>query len=128
VSVHVAANRELVPRTLEFAVRVVKFCRRNNRVAGTERTMWNQLLKAGTSIGANVEEAQGAESRADFIHKNSIAVKEAREARYWLRLFRLADVVKCDESAALLDEADQLYRILSTIVARTRENTKTRKG
>jgi four helix bundle protein len=124
MSTQVIPKRDIVPRTLEFAVRVVKFCRRNNRVAGTERAMWNQLLKSGTSIGANVEEAQSAESRADFIHKNSIAVKEAREARYWLKLFRLADVVKCEESAALLDEADQLYRILSTVVARSKENTK----
>jgi four helix bundle protein len=117
-------KRDLVERTLNFAVRIVKFCRKAGRTTGAERTMWTQLLKAGTSIGANVEEAQGAESRADFTHKNGIAVKEAREARYWLRLFRLADLVKCEESASLLDEADQLYRILSTIVARTRENTK----
>jgi four helix bundle protein len=126
MSTSATPKRDLVPRTLEFAVRVVRFCRRYNRVAGTERVMWNQLLKSGTSIGANVEEAQGAESRADFIHKNSIAVKEARETRYWLRLFRLAEVVNCEESASLLDEADQLYRILSTIVARSKENTKKR--
>jgi four helix bundle protein len=114
-------KRDLVPRTLAFAVRVVKFCRRSGRTTGNERTMWTQLLKSGTSIGANVEEAQAAESRADFIHKNSIALKEARETRYWLRLFRMAEVVNCAESAELLDEADQLYRILATIVARTRE-------
>jgi four helix bundle protein len=123
MSTPVPPKRDLLPRTLEFAVRVVKFCRRYNRVAGTERVLWNQLLKSGTSVGANVEEAQAAESRADFTHKNSIALKEAREARYWLRLFRMADVVKCEEGTALLDEADQLYRILST-VARTKENTK----
>ena len=68
MSTAVGPKRDLVPRALEFAVRVVKFCRRNNRVAGTERATWNQLLKSGTSIGANVEEAQAAESRADFIH------------------------------------------------------------
>ena len=63
-------------RTFEFTVRIVKLCRLLDRRAGVPRTLSNQLLKAGTSVGANVEEAQGGQSRSDFISKNAIALKE----------------------------------------------------
>jgi four helix bundle protein len=75
-------------RTFLFALRIVKLCMRLSEKPGVGRTLGNQLLRAGTSIGANVEEGRAAQSRADFISKNNIALKEARETRYWLRLFR----------------------------------------
>ena len=75
-----------------------------------------QLAKSATSIGANVEEADGAESRRDFVHKMSIARKEARESRYWLRVVRAA-ILDRHEFSALEQESDELVRILSTIIA-----------
>jgi four helix bundle protein len=67
----------------------VKLCRYLEEKPGTGRTLSNQLLKAATSVGANSEEAQAGQSRADFISKNAIALKEPRETHYWLRLLSL---------------------------------------
>ncbi|WP_199304042.1 MULTISPECIES: four helix bundle protein [Cyanophyceae] len=78
--------RPVTERTLEFAVRIVKLCQVLSRAAGVNQPLIKQLIRPGTSIGANVEEAQPAQSRADFIHKMQIALKELRETRYWLRL------------------------------------------
>ena len=80
---------ELVPiteRAFAFAVRVVKLCKFLERHSGVSTLIINQLLAAATSVGANLEEAVAGQSRADFIHKNAISLKEARESNYWLRL------------------------------------------
>jgi len=86
--------------------------------------MAHQLLRSGTSIGANVEEGQAAQSRADFLSKLSIACKEARETHYWLRLLAAAEVVDEARLAELLDEADQIIAILTTITKNTKANLK----
>jgi four helix bundle protein len=75
-----------------------------------------QLLRSATSVGANAHEAQAAQSRADFIAKMSIAHKEARESSYWLRLIDEAALVPTEKISGLRDEADQLVRILSSIL------------
>jgi four helix bundle protein len=110
-------------RTFDFAVRIVKLCQRLDKIPGVPRTLSNQLLKAGTSVGANVEEAQGGQSRPDFISKNNIALKEARETHFWLRLLVAARILSEDELLELIDEADQIKRILGSIVVRTRFKT-----
>lgn len=84
---------DLTERTFEFARRVVKLCQVLDQTPGVSRTLANQLLRAGTSIGANVEEGQASQSRADFIAKYSIACKEARETHYWLRLLAAGELV-----------------------------------
>ena len=73
-------------RAFKFAVRIVKLCRFLDIATPTSKNITLQLLKSGTSIGANLEEAQAAQSKADFVHKNSISLKEARESNYWIRL------------------------------------------
>lgn len=78
--------RDIRERAFEFAVRIVKLCQFLEKQRTVGRTLISQLLDAGTSIGANLEEAQAGQSRADFIHKNAISLKEARESVYWLRL------------------------------------------
>jgi four helix bundle protein len=83
----------------------------------------NQLLRSGTSIGANVEEGQGSQSRADFIAKYSIACKEARETNYWLRLLAASEVVTDLKLKDLMDESHQLIAILTTIIKTTRKNS-----
>lgn len=83
--------------------------------------MANQLLRSGTSIGANVQEGQAGQSRADFIAKYSIACKEARETHYWLRLFVAAELVEEPELQDMIDEANQLVAILTSIVKKCRE-------
>jgi four helix bundle protein len=113
---------DLGERTFEFARRVVKLCQVLDGTPGVSRTLANQLLRSGTSIGANVEESQAAQSRADFLNKLSIACKEARETHYWLRLLAAADIVGESRLTELLDEADQLIAILTTITKRIRNS------
>lgn len=102
---------------------MVKLCQVLDRTPGVSRALANQLLRSGTSIGANVEEGQAAQSRADFLSKLSIACKEARETHYWLRLLASSDIVDEHRLTELLDEADQLVAILTTITKKTRENS-----
>ena len=96
-----------------FAGGVVLLCRRPDDAAA--KHIARQLLRAATGGGANYEEARGAESRADFIHKVGIANKELREALYWLRLTEEALMADGD-LAALVREADELVAILTTSI------------
>jgi four helix bundle protein len=105
---------ELEERTKKFAVRVVK------TVGGLPKSsegqiIGRQLLKAGTSIGANYREANRAESRDDFVHKTGVAEKEAAETIYWLEICRETRLGTEKQIAELLDEANQLLAILITI-------------
>lgn len=87
-------EKDITQRSFQFAVRVVKLCKHLDSTSGDSRTLGNQLLRAGTSIGANVEEAQAGQSKADFISKLSIANKEARETLYWLKLLLASEIVE----------------------------------
>jgi four helix bundle protein len=117
------SRRDLPGRTFEFARRVVRLCQVLEQTPGVSRTMAGQLLRAGTSIGANIEEGQASQSRADFIAKYSIACKEARETHYWLRLLAASEIVPNARLQELRDEANQLVAILTAIVKNTRRNT-----
>ena len=86
-----------------------------------EYVLSKQLLRSGTSIGANVEEATVAQSRKDFVAKMSIASKEARETRYWLRLLKLSDLVSVDVTPQL-QQVDELIRMLTSIVKTASES------
>jgi four helix bundle protein len=116
-------RRDLPERTFEFALRVVN-CQTLDKNPGVSRTLANQLLRSASFIGANVEEGQASQSRSDFIAKYSIACKEAREAHYWLRLLAAADVAPAVRLSRLIEESNQLVAILTTIVKRTRANSK----
>jgi four helix bundle protein len=100
-----------------FALATMRICRELRGLG--EYDLSRQLFKAGTSIGANVEEAQAAQSRADFLSKMSIASKEAREAHYWLNL--IADDEHLRRIAAPRAECDEIVSILTAIVKRTGE-------
>src|SRR5438128_12031127 len=110
-------------RTYQFSLRIVALCRQMDAVIGVPRTMARQLLRCGTSVGANVEEAQAAQSRPDFISKMSIAQKEARETHYWLRLIRDSGLEKTESLAAIVEEADEIKRILAAIIHKTKKNS-----
>jgi four helix bundle protein len=111
-----AGPQEIGERAFAFAVRVVKLCQTLDERPGVSRTLSKQLLRAGTSIGANLEESRGGQSRADFLSKNSIALKEARETHYWLRLLIATGTIPKQQLESLLDEAGQITAILTTIV------------
>jgi four helix bundle protein len=111
---------EIKERSFAFAVRIVKLCQNLIERPGVARTLGNQLLRSGTSIGANIEEAHGSQSKADFTAKMYISCKEARETHYWLRLLAEADVHEEDALTAITDEANQLVAILTAIVKKSR--------
>jgi len=87
-----------------------------------EYDLASQFWRAGTSIGANVEEAQAAQSRADFKSKMAIAAKEARESGYWLRLARDGGILAKEHSESLLQQVESIQKILTSIVKTTSEN------
>jgi four helix bundle protein len=117
---------DIQERAFQFGVRVVKLANRLPRtVAGIE--VGRQLVRAATSVGANLEEADAAESKQDFIHKVGIAHKEAREARYWLRIVR-ASLLDDDEVVLLLRESEELVRILNSIVHNARRSPRSKVG
>jgi four helix bundle protein len=115
-------KRDLPERTFEFARQVVSLCRTLDQTPGVSRTLANQLLRSGTSIGANVEEGQGSQSRADFVAKYSIACKEARETHYWLRLLAACEIVQKSQLDDLIEEVNQIVAILTSIIKKCRAN------
>jgi four helix bundle protein len=116
-----AKGRDIVERTFEFAVRIVKLADTLARRSRIGEKLASQIIKSGTSIGANVEEAQAAESRADFIHKYRIALKEARETKYWLRLIVPANLVAEKSVTGLRIEADEISRVIAQIIINTKK-------
>lgn len=106
--------KELEERTKDFALRVIKFVSGlpKNRVSDV---IGYQLLKAGTSIGANYREANRAESRKDFIHKIGIIEKEAAETQYWLEICNDINLGNPNERAWLLREVEELIAIFSKV-------------
>ena len=99
-------------RTLSFAIRVVKLCQFLSKQDGVTKVLYKQLIRSGTSIGANVREAQSAQSDRDFLHKLEIALKEARETEYWLIILIEADVVPELRIKLLKQESEEIIKIL----------------
>ena len=98
-----------------FAVRIVKLCKHlmENK---KEFILSKQLLRSGTSIGANIAESQQAQSRADFISKLCIALKEASETNYWLRLLHATDYLSDAEYTSIIDDCQELEKMLTSII------------
>ncbi len=108
----------LVPideRTYAFALALLQAYKRARPADAAERAVWLQLLRAGTSVGANTAEAGGAQSRPDWLTRRHIALKEAREAQFWLRLMADAEVTLVP-MAGLRKEANEIVAILTAIV------------
>jgi len=106
---------DIKQRTFRFGVRIVKLVGKLPRtVAGIE--VGRQLVRAGTSVGSNTEEADAGVSRKDFVNHVRIARKEAKESRYWLNMIAAAGLLDDPEVGALTAEAGELVRILSGIV------------
>jgi four helix bundle protein len=108
----------IVQKSMTFAIAIIKDC---DFLSDRKKfIISNQLLKAGTSIGANVFEAQYAESRIDFIHKMKIAQKEANETLYWLILCENIDKLKIQEE--LISNLNEILAILSKIITTSKKN------
>ena len=98
-----------------FAVRIVKLSKHLN-TSKKEYVLSKQLLRAGTSIGANIAEAEQAQSRADFISKMNIALKEAAETNYWLRLLQASDYLSENEFSSIYSDCRELEKMLTAII------------
>lgn len=107
-------------KSFDFALRIIKLY--TTLQQHREYVLSRQLLRSGTSIGANVAEATAGQSRRDFLAKMAIASKEARETKYWLELFKQSELAPVDVSAELSD-VEELIRILTSIVKTTGQNS-----
>ena len=116
-------RQDLDERLLEYGARIIKLVESLPRTLVGKR-IGDQLLRSGTSVGANYEEAQGAESKSDFAHKLQIALKEVRESNYWLRLLAKAGALPSERLAELIDESTQLRAMLSKAVATAKGKAK----
>jgi four helix bundle protein len=112
--------RDLEERLFAFSLRIIRLFQKLTKHSELGRVLGKQLLRSGTSIGANYQEGQAGQSRSDFVCKTSIALKEARETHYWLRLVIAADILPAALFTDLLDESEQIKKILGAIVARSR--------
>jgi four helix bundle protein len=110
---------DIAERLLDFGARIIRLADAlPKRLAG--KHVGAQLLRCGTSAGANYEEARNAESRADFVHKLGIARKEASESCYWLRLVQRAKLLDPELVAKLAQEATELAAILTASIKTTK--------
>ena len=110
----------ILEKTFYFAVKIVQLCKQL-RDEKKEYILTKQLMKAGTSIGANCEEGNSAQSRKDFLAKMSISLKEAKETRYWLRI--LAETNFISKENELFKEIDEIISILTRIIKSTRSKS-----
>jgi four helix bundle protein len=108
--------KDLRERTFDFSLRIIRLCQQLEQQPGVARTLSWQLLRSGTSIGANVEEAQAGQSKLDFISKNAIALKEARETIFWLRLLSASKIVPAERLSGMQGEASELSKIIGSII------------
>lgn len=120
------SNEELrigiVERSIEFAVRIVSMV---NSLPKTPAgyAIASQVVRSGTSIGANLQESQSALSKKDFTHCVNISLKEARETYYWLIIISRSELITANKLSLLLKENDEIIRILVTIVKKAKNNS-----
>lgn len=108
-------------KSFAFALRVVRLCRYLNE-AKREFVLSKQLLRSGTAIGALVREAEQAESKADFIHKMAIALKEANETDYWIELLFQSETLNQKEYDSIKPEVVELCKLLTSIIKSSKNN------
>jgi four helix bundle protein len=114
-----AERNVILEKSLEFALEIIEY---SELLEGQRKfVISNQLLKSGTSIGANINEAQSCESRADFIHKLKIAAKEAQETSYWLTLCNKATTYP--SNLILPQKLEEIQKLLSSIISSSKRNS-----
>lgn len=115
------AENILHTKSLDFAVRIVNLSRYLTQERN-EYVLYKQILRSGTSIGANVSETINAQSYADFISKMNIALKEADETKYWLELLNRTNYISDEIYESLLKDCRELAKMLNSIVKTSKEN------
>ena len=112
----------LLDKSYSFALRVVKMYQFLSQEK-SEFVLSKQVLRSGTSIGANIEEGNQAQSKADFTHKFSIALKEASETHYWLRLLRDSEYLTDKQAESLLQDCEEVKKLLIASIKTAKNNS-----
>lgn len=115
------AENPIKEKSFRFAVRIVRLCKFLTEEK-KEYVLSRQILRSGTSIGANVKEALQAESKADFIHKLSISLKEASETEYWLQLLKETDYIDQPAYDSMIADCTELLKLLTSIIKSSKQN------
>jgi|WetSurMetagenome_2_1015567.scaffolds.fasta_scaffold480746_2 four helix bundle protein len=106
----------LFQKAIDFSVRIVKLFKYLIQKDRTLEALYIQLIKSGTSIGANISEAQSASSKKDFSNKLLISLKEARETDYWLNVFHKTEIITQQEFDSLIKDCDELEKLLTSSI------------
>ena len=116
-------NNPLKDKSYQFALRAIRLYK---HLSGEQReyVLSKQILRSGTSIGANICEGNRAQSKVDFVHKLSIALKEADETEYWLNLLRDSDYITLDQAGSMLTDCSELQRLLISSIKTARSKLK----
>ena len=114
-------DNPLIAKSLDFSIRIVNLykCLRDER---HETVMSKQILRSGTSIGANASEAIAAESVDDFVHKLTISLKEANETKYWILLLHRTQFIKEEEFKSVIKDCQELRKMIGSIISSTKRN------
>ncbi len=115
-------DNPLKDKSYALALSIVKLCHEISKNT-KDYVLINQLLKSGTSIGANIREAEFAQSKADFISKMSIALKEAAETEYWLMLMRDSLIIDLENSSRLIELVTEILKMLVSTVKKSKDNS-----
>lgn len=114
-------KKKISDRFLDYGVEIIKITiELNKNIIG--KVIANQLLRSGTSAGANFEETYGAESKTDFIHKLQLVLKELKESLYWLRLITSSKIIKYVNLKSIINEAEELCKIFAQSVITAKNN------
>jgi len=111
----------LKTKSYDFALRTVRLSK-HLADSRQEYVLSKQVLRSGTSIGANIEEANQAQSKKDFVHKLSIALKEATETNHWLRLLRDSEALEAKTAESLISDCEEIQRMLTASIKTTKKN------
>jgi four helix bundle protein len=111
----------ILDKSFKFAVRIIKFYKLKSNQDFSLNPIMKQLLRSGTSIGANVSEAQSAVTKKDFINKLGISLKESRETEYWLKLLRESELITLKEFEILFNDCEELSKLLTSIIKSSKE-------
>lgn len=118
----VTYGNPILEKSFEFAVKITKYYMESIKKDYLLKDILRQLLRCGTSIGANVSESQEAVSKKDFINKFSIALKEAKETEYWLKILSRSGVLSESSYHEFMNECNQIIRLLISILKKLKEN------
>jgi len=106
----------ILEKSFQFSVRIVRFYKVKSQNNYNLNSLFKQLLRSGTSIGANVSEAQSAFTKKDFINKLGISLKESRETEFWLNLLKESEIISEKEFKSLFSDCEELSKLLTAII------------